>query len=121
MEIIREYWLRPHINVRIVSKSFKGGDYYYEKCLVQDVISKGLCTLKTSKGITLDQVDQKYLETIIPSPGKLVMVLKRVNEVSPGELAKVIECDKKAETAVLRIESTFELEVLVRLTIDIFI
>jgi hypothetical protein len=89
--------------------------------LVQDVISRGLCTLKTSKGVILDKVDQKYLETVIPQPGKQVLILKKVHEVSPGEIAKVVEVDKKRETAALRIESSFDIEVFCLTNLDLFL
>ena len=108
---IKAYWIRPHIRVRIVSKTFKDGLYYYERCLVQDVISRGVCTLKTAKGVILDHVDQSFLETVIPELGKQVMIVNPNSKVASfGELAKLIELDDRKETALLQLESNFEME-----------
>jgi G patch domain/KOW motif-containing protein len=47
-------WLRPHIRVRIISKSFKSGKYYNQKCIIQDIASIGECIVKLGNGDVLD-------------------------------------------------------------------
>jgi len=110
VEVVRNYWIRPHIKVRIVSRSYRDGKYYNEKCVVQDVVTRGKCTLKTSKGAVLDNVDQSYLETIIPKTGKQVMILRSIEGARAGELAKLLETYSKSESALLQMESTFDME-----------
>jgi G patch domain/KOW motif-containing protein len=47
-------WLRPHIRVRIISKSFKNGNFYNQKCIIQDIASMGECIVKLGNGDVLD-------------------------------------------------------------------
>lgn len=95
-----------------MSKSFKNGEFYNIKCVVHDVITKGICTLKTPEGVILDNVNQQYLETVIPKTGRDVMVLKHSDPSLVGQLAKLLEYNSKNEKCVVQIESTFEMEVL---------
>jgi G patch domain/KOW motif-containing protein len=105
------YWLRPHIRVRIVSKSFQDGNYYNQKCVVQDVTTRGQCIVKTSKGIVLDGVLQRHLETVIPSVGKQVMVLAHPDDPSlVGQLGKLLEYNSKSQNGLVQIESTYDME-----------
>ena len=105
-------WLRPFISVRIVSKSFRDGEYYNHKCVVQDVTTRGQCIVKTSKGVLLDQVMERYLETVIPSIGKSVMILQNKKDPSLiGQIATLMECYDTKQLATVRFDSTFDIEV----------
>lgn len=43
-------WLRPHIMVRMVSKSFENGKYYNKKVRVLDVTGHNECTIQLESG-----------------------------------------------------------------------
>lgn len=106
------YWLRPHIRVRIISKSFKDGRFYNEKCIVQDVTTRGQCILKTAQGIILDNVLQRYLETVIPSVGKRVVVVYHSDRSLIGQVGKLLEYHEKTQSGLVQMETTFDMEVI---------
>lgn len=109
---LKSSWLRPFIRVRIISKSFRDGEYYNHKCVVQDVTTRGQCIVKTEKGVLLDQVLEKYLETVIPTVGKSVMILQHKTDSSLiGQVATLLSCNDEKETATVRVDSTFDMEV----------
>jgi G patch domain/KOW motif-containing protein len=47
-------WLRPRIRVRVISKSLAQGKYYNEKGVIQDVVSRDHCIVRTSHGDLID-------------------------------------------------------------------
>ncbi|NXH42927.1 KIN17 protein, partial [Dicaeum eximium] len=70
----RDYWLQPEIIVKIVTKKLEG-KYYKKKAVVEEVIDKYTAIVKViDSGVKL-KLDQTHLETVIPAPGKKVMVL----------------------------------------------
>ncbi|KAJ3000297.1 hypothetical protein HDV02_006509 [Globomyces sp. JEL0801] len=102
-----QYWLRPH---RIISKSFKSGLFYNHKAVIQDVIKQGECILKTYKDVLLDNVSERYLETVIPSVGKTVMVVKNSDLSLVGQTGKLLELHSKNEIGLVQMDHTFEIE-----------
>ncbi|KAG9455060.1 hypothetical protein H6P81_007964 [Aristolochia fimbriata] len=69
-------WLRSHIKVRVVSKTFKGGKFYLKKGEVMDVVGPHTCDLSMDESKELIQgVDQGMLETALPKKGGPVLVL----------------------------------------------
>ncbi len=105
-------WLHPNIRVRIVSKSFRNGEFYNEKCVIQDVTSLGKCIVRTKKGVVLDDVIDRYLETVIPSVGRNVQVVWFSKDPSlVGQIGKLLEYNSSSQTCLVQLESTFEMEV----------
>lgn len=50
-----DYWLRPNIRVRVVSKkSFRKGRYYNKKGTIVDVVALGVCVVKMDGGALLE-------------------------------------------------------------------
>ncbi|KAJ3303096.1 hypothetical protein HDV03_004175 [Kappamyces sp. JEL0829] len=103
-------WLRPHIRVRIISKSFRQGEYYNEKCLIQDVVAAGECIVKTGKGVVLDRVLQRHLETVIPPVGKTVMIVQHKDRSLVGQTARLLEYHRSTQTGLVQVDSTLEME-----------
>ena len=69
-------WIQPDIRVRIISRSFKGGNYYNKKAKIVDVVSTDRCSCKSEDNNILDDVHAKYLETVVPkTKGSYVMIL----------------------------------------------
>jgi len=104
-KIAKSSWLRPHIIVRIISKTLKDGMYYNKKARVLDVASSGVCQvelLDASKKL-LDGIKERWIETVIPKPDELVMVLK--GEFI-GKRGSVIQSDN--HSAIVKILETLE-------------
>jgi hypothetical protein len=89
----------------------RNGDYYNEKCVVQDVTSRGICIIKTSSGIILDKVRQHQLETVIPKVGKMVMIVRHHDQDLVGQLAHLIEYDSKKDQVLIQADHTYEYHV----------
>eukprot|EP00794_Sanderia_malayensis_P006341 gene6341-7067_t len=69
-------WLFPNIRVRVISKSFRKGRFYYKKIDIVDIVSKEYCVCKTEDGKLIEDVPQDDLESVIPKrEGSLVMVV----------------------------------------------
>uniref|UniRef100_A0A8D2P8V8 DNA/RNA-binding protein KIN17 n=2 Tax=Zosterops TaxID=36298 RepID=A0A8D2P8V8_ZOSLA len=69
-----DYWLQPEIIVKIITKKL-GEKYYKKKAVVKDVIDKYTAIVRVIDSGCKLKVDQTHLETVIPAPGKKVMVL----------------------------------------------
>jgi ribosomal protein S4E len=95
---------------RIVSKNFHNGQYYNEKCIIQDVTRSKECILKTAAGKVLDAVKQQYLETVIPKVEKYVMIIGGDHEELVGQIGKLIQYDSGTEKAIVQMDSTYEME-----------
>ena len=115
----KEAWVRPHIRVRVISKSFEKGKYYNKKGIVQDVSAKGVCVVKFENGRVFDgyranvDMKQRYLETYIPRSGKLVMVLVHSDKSLVGQLAKLMERNDERNEALVQYEMSLDFEVIV--------
>ncbi|XP_046651868.1 G-patch domain and KOW motifs-containing protein-like [Daphnia pulicaria] len=97
----REPWLHPLLRVRCVDSSFKDGQFYKQKMVVVDVISKNHCICKAENGKLLENVNISKLETVIPrSDPAYVMVVKGKRK---GQVCQVIERDKERYTATVQI------------------
>ncbi|XP_002156442.2 G-patch domain and KOW motifs-containing protein isoform X1 [Hydra vulgaris] len=96
-------WLVPNIRVRIISQKYKNGKFYNKKVKVLDVISKNVCTCKTDDKTHLEDVHQKYLETVIPreKDSYVMIVLGKYK----GRLAKLLERSSKDCNAVVQMTS----------------
>lgn len=63
----------------------------------------------TDKGILLDGIEQRDLETIVPNVGGKVMVVQHSSLV--GQIGRVMDYNKMNETCMVQMESSFDMEV----------
>lgn len=103
-------WLRPHLRVRIVSKSLKNGRYYSKKGVIVDVVRNGECIVKMDQdGVLIDNVLERNVETVVPSVGQKVMVVKYDKETSlVGKVATILEKSSSSEVVVVQFDLDFE-------------
>lgn len=113
IDIRKENWLHRDIIVRIISKKLAKGAYYKRKGVVDRVIDKFTAEVEVldsgpdeRDGGDLIRIDQDDLETVMPREGKKVRIL---NGRGRGEVAEVLELDKKKCRGVLRVVETGEL------------
>lgn len=100
-------WLRSHIRVRFVSKSFMGGRLYLKKGRVIDVIRPRVCDiLLDESGEILQEVRQDHLETALPKRGGRVIV---VGGKYKGQIGKLLERDSENDVGVVQLEDNFEM------------
>ncbi|XP_021733974.1 protein MOS2-like [Chenopodium quinoa] len=103
----RVSWLRSHIRVRIVSKSFKGGKFYLKKGVVIDAAGVRTCDISMDDGREIVQgVEQEILETALPRRGGPVLVLFGNHKGTYGSL---VEKDSERGTGVVQDADTHEL------------
>lgn len=100
-------WLAPHIRVRIVSTSLRGGALYRKKALVVDCESPTVCSLRLDDGGSLlDGVAQGDLETAPPrKQGRVAVVAGRWR----GSRGKMLSRDNASQTAAVQLNASFQL------------
>ncbi|XP_005039095.1 PREDICTED: DNA/RNA-binding protein KIN17 isoform X1 [Ficedula albicollis] len=86
----RDYWLQPEIIVKIVTKKL-GEKYHKKKAVVKEVIDKYTAVVKVIDSGDKLKLDQTHLETVIPAPGKKVMVLNGGYRGNEGILESINE------------------------------
>ncbi|NWT21815.1 KIN17 protein, partial [Cardinalis cardinalis] len=86
----RDYWLQPDIIVRIVTKKL-AGKYHKKKAVVKEVIGKYAAIVKVIDSGDKLKLDQIHLETVIPAPGKKVLVLNGGYRGNEGILESINE------------------------------
>ncbi|XP_029471299.1 DNA/RNA-binding protein KIN17 [Rhinatrema bivittatum] len=96
-----DYWLHPEIVVKIVTKKL-GDRYYKKKAVVKEVVDKYTAVVKTIDYGDKLKLDQTHLETVIPAPGKKVLVLNGGNRGSEAILNSV---DEKNFSVTVTIDS----------------
>ncbi|RKO93396.1 hypothetical protein BDK51DRAFT_30178 [Blyttiomyces helicus] len=101
-------WLRPHIRLRIVSESLKGGRCYNQKCIVQDVVTAGECIVKLENGSLVEGVKERHVETVIPSVGKTIIVLYASDPDLLGQTALLKEKDSGQERVAVQMDHSLE-------------
>lgn len=69
------FWLREGIRVKIISKSLDGGKSYLQKGTVLDVYSRGKASVRLDDTTVIDSVNERHVETIMPSVGGACVVL----------------------------------------------
>ncbi|NXO82591.1 KIN17 protein, partial [Sitta europaea] len=97
----RDYWLQPGIIVKIVTKKL-GEKYHKKKAVVKEVIDKYTAVVKVIDCGDKLKLDQTHLETVIPAPGKKVMVLNGGYSGNEGILESINE---KRFSVTITIES----------------
>lgn len=103
-------WLLSNIRVRVVSKSFKGGQYYLTKGLVVDVLTPTDCLLQLegSKSGNTVEVSQQVLETVLPKTGGRVCI---VSGEFRGRRGRLLEKNKSNDTASIQLNDDFSVHV----------
>ncbi|CAE7724581.1 Kin [Symbiodinium microadriaticum] len=96
----KDYWLHAGIAVKILNKRVGDGKYYKEKGVVDKVLDRYIGEVRLSDGVRL-RLDQQDLETVIPKPGKQVVV---VNGRGRGCRATLMRLNEDAFNCTIRIE-----------------
>ncbi|KAJ6666249.1 hypothetical protein lerEdw1_000521 [Lerista edwardsae] len=96
-----DYWLQPEIVVKIVTKKL-GEKYHKKKAVIKEVIDKYTAIVKLIDSGDKLKLDQTHLETVIPAPGKKVLVL---NGNFRGSEATLEGISEKTFSATVVIES----------------
>ncbi|XP_034019470.1 DNA/RNA-binding protein KIN17 [Thalassophryne amazonica] len=69
-----DYWLQPNIVVKVITKRL-GEKYHKKKAVVMEVRDKYSAVVKMIDSGDKLKLDQNHLETVIPAPGKRVLIL----------------------------------------------
>ncbi|XP_015278087.1 PREDICTED: DNA/RNA-binding protein KIN17-like [Gekko japonicus] len=96
-----DYWLQPEIVVKIITKKL-GDKYHKKKAIVKEVINKYTAVVKLIDSGDKLKLDQTHLETVIPAPGKKVLVLDGGYR---GNGATLVCINEKTFSATILIES----------------
>ena len=94
-------WLVRGIRVRVVSKTAAGDSAYLKKGDVLDLHEKGVAAVRLDDGAVLERVQQRHLETVLPSSGGECLVLYGVHK---GQRARLLEKNKQNETVVVELQ-----------------
>ncbi|XP_069834860.1 DNA/RNA-binding protein KIN17 isoform X1 [Dendropsophus ebraccatus] len=96
-----DFWLQPEIVVKIVTKKL-GDKYYKKKAVVKEVIDRYTAVVKLIDSGDKLKLDQTHLETVIPAPGKQVLVL---NGGYKGNFGILESINEKTFSAAIVIDS----------------
>ncbi|XP_017267147.1 DNA/RNA-binding protein KIN17 [Kryptolebias marmoratus] len=69
-----DYWLQPNIVIKVVTKRL-GEKYHKKKAVVTEVQDKYAAVVKMIDSGDKLKLDQNHVETVIPAPGKRVLIL----------------------------------------------
>lgn len=94
-------WLQPGIIVKIITKKL-GEKYHKRKGVVKEVIDRYTAVVKMTDSGDRLKLDQTHLETVIPAPGKRVLVLNGGYRGNEGTLESINE---KTFSATIVIET----------------
>ncbi|XP_026779044.3 DNA/RNA-binding protein KIN17 [Pangasianodon hypophthalmus] len=94
-------WIRPDIVVKVITKRL-GDKYYKKKAVIREVQDKYTAIVKLIDSGDKLKLDQSHLETVIPAPGKRVVI---VNGQYRGMEAILEGIDEKNFSAQLTIDS----------------
>ncbi|XP_061291725.1 DNA/RNA-binding protein KIN17 isoform X1 [Bos javanicus] len=97
-----DYWLQPEIIVKIITKKL-GEKYHKKKGIVKEVIDKYTAVVKMIDSGDKLKLDQTHLETVIPAPGKRILVLNGGYRGNEGTLESINE---KTFSATIVIETS---------------
>ena len=100
------FWLREGIRVKIVSRSVGGAKCYLQKGTVVDVYTRGKASVRLDDRTVIDNVNERHVETIMPSTGGACIVL--LGEYK-GQQAVCLE--KKNETQKVVVQLCEDLDV----------
>lgn len=97
----KEYWLAEGIVVKIVTKRL-GERFYKKKGVVKEVKNLYEGVIKMNDSGTKIKVDQMHVETVIPAPGKPLLV---VNGAYRGCSGVLVELNDKKFSVSIKLES----------------
>ncbi|XP_071358228.1 DNA/RNA-binding protein KIN17 [Trachinotus anak] len=69
-----DYWLQPNIVVKVVTKRL-GEKYHKKKAVITEVRDKYAAVVRMIDSGDKLKLDQNHVETVIPAPGKRVLIL----------------------------------------------
>ena len=87
-------WLTTGLHLRIVSKKYKEGKYFMKKGVVEDILGPNSFIFVTDENEILEDLKEKYMETLIPKKGKSVKILTGSHKGKVGILYDKV--DKKS-------------------------
>ncbi|XP_076015831.1 DNA/RNA-binding protein KIN17 [Genypterus blacodes] len=96
-----DYWLQPEIVVKIVTKRL-GEKYHKKKAVIKEVRDKFTAVVKMIDSGDKLKLDQNHLETVIPAPGKRVLILNGTYRDTEALLEGI---DEKKFCATLTLDS----------------
>ncbi|XP_068128757.1 DNA/RNA-binding protein KIN17 isoform X2 [Hyperolius riggenbachi] len=96
-----DFWLHPDIIVKIITKRL-GDKYYKKKAVVKEVIDRYTAVVKLVDSGDKLKLDQTHLETVIPAPGKRVLIL---NGGYKGNFGTLDSINEKSFSATIIIDS----------------
>uniref|UniRef100_A0A674F524 DNA/RNA-binding protein KIN17 n=1 Tax=Salmo trutta TaxID=8032 RepID=A0A674F524_SALTR len=96
-----DHWLHPGIVIKVVTKRL-GEKYHKKKGVVKEVQDKYTAVVKMIDSGDKLKLDQSHLETVIPAPGKRVLVLNGVYRDTEALLASI---DERKFSATLTLDS----------------
>ncbi|XP_073723131.1 DNA/RNA-binding protein KIN17 [Misgurnus anguillicaudatus] len=67
-------WIQPNIVVKVITKRL-GEKYYKKKAMIREVQNKYTALVKMLDSGDKLKLDQSHVETVIPAPGKRVLIL----------------------------------------------
>ncbi|XP_073475540.1 DNA/RNA-binding protein KIN17 [Aquarana catesbeiana] len=85
-----DFWLQPEIVVKIVTKKL-GDRYYKKKAVVKEVLDRYTAIVKLVDSGDKLKLDQTHLETVIPAPGKKILILNGGYKGNYGVLDSINE------------------------------
>ncbi|XP_036433154.1 DNA/RNA-binding protein KIN17 [Colossoma macropomum] len=96
-----ENWIRPDIVVKVITKRL-GDKYYKKKAVIREVQDKYTAVVKMIDSGDKLKLDQSHLETVIPAPGKRVVIVNGQYRDAEAILEGI---DEKNFSATLSIDS----------------
>uniref|UniRef100_A0A8I4A1X6 DNA/RNA-binding protein KIN17 n=1 Tax=Callithrix jacchus TaxID=9483 RepID=A0A8I4A1X6_CALJA len=99
-----DYWLQPEIVVKIITKKL-GEKYHKKKGIVKEVIDKYTAVVKMIDSGDKLKLDQTHLETVIPAPGKRILVLNGGYRGNEGTLESINEKTFSATVVIETLET----------------
>jgi transcription antitermination factor NusG len=92
-------WVVPGLKVKIRNKFINDGAFYNCKALIEDVLDDKIFTVRISNEI-IDYLNEKDLQTILPSVGSQVRIVKGKHK---GEISKLLSRDKVKNLATVQL------------------
>ncbi|KAJ8006941.1 hypothetical protein DPEC_G00112430 [Dallia pectoralis] len=96
-----DHWLHPGIVVKVVTKRL-GEKYHKKKGVIKEVQEKYTALVKIIESGDKLKLDQSHLETVIPAPGKRVLILNGVYRDTEAFLDSI---DERKFSASLTLDS----------------
>uniref|UniRef100_A0A3Q3IBM2 DNA/RNA-binding protein KIN17 n=1 Tax=Monopterus albus TaxID=43700 RepID=A0A3Q3IBM2_MONAL len=73
-QVKTDHWLQPNIVVKVITKRL-GEKYHKKKAIITEVRDKYTAVVKMIDSGDKLKLDQNHIETVIPAPGKRVLIL----------------------------------------------